>query len=83
MTITAPINVLAPQELSTAARASTASHGIDRAVERLAVALLSWSRTRAARTALDHSEHSLRLQQRNQKLQREAGALRLTQRIGL
>ena len=83
MTITAPINVLASADLTAATRTTSASHGIDRAVEHLAVSLLNWSRARAVRMTADHSEHSLRLQQTNLKLRREADALRLTQRLGL
>jgi hypothetical protein len=59
------------------------SNGLDRAVRTLAVAMLSWSRRREARAAMNHSEHARRLQQRNAQLQREADTLRLTQRIGL
>lgn len=70
------------RSMDSPAASRTTVHGIDRAVERLAVALLRWSRSHAARRVLDHSEHSLRLQQRNSELQREADALRITQRIG-
>jgi|UniRef100_UPI002F922977 hypothetical protein len=59
------------------------AHGIDRAVQRLAVAMLEWSRTRAERNAETHQEHSHRLQESSSTLRREADALRLTQRIGL
>lgn len=65
-----------------AARKAPAS-GIDRAVKSLAVAMLKWSRARELRTATNHEEHTRRLQLRNSELQREADALRLTQRIGL
>lgn len=57
--------------------------GIDRVVMSLAVAMLKWSRVRAERNAQTHHEHSHRLQQANSALQREADALRMTQRIGL
>ena len=59
------------------------AHGLDRVVQRLAVAMLKWSRTRAERNAETHQEHSHRLQESSSTLQREADALRLTQRIGL
>ncbi len=59
------------------------ARGIDRAVMTLAVAMLKWSRARELRAAMNHEEHYRRLQLRNSELQREADALRLTQRIGL
>lgn len=71
------------RSIDSPAASRTTPHGIDRVVERLAVALLRWSRTHAERGVLNHSEHSLRMQQRNSELQREADALRITQRIGL
>lgn len=57
--------------------------GIDRAVRNLAVAMLKWTRAREQRAVMSHEEHYRRLQLRNSELQREADALRLTQRIGL
>ncbi len=65
------------------AASRTTSHGIDRVVTNLAVAMLKWSRARELRAATNHEEHYRRLQLRNSELQREADALRLTQRIGL
>ncbi|HEU4849409.1 MAG TPA: hypothetical protein VFS93_03270 [Terrimesophilobacter sp.] len=59
------------------------ARGIDRALTTLAVAMLKWSRAREQRAATSHQEHYRRLQLRNSELQREADALRLTQRIGL
>lgn len=59
------------------------SHGLDRAVKSLAVAMLKWSRERESRASMGHREHSRRLQLRDSQLEREVAALRMTQRIGL
>lgn len=59
------------------------SHGVDRAVSTLAVAMLTWSQARAARASLDHAEHSRRMTESNLEVEREQQALRLTQRLGL
>lgn len=76
-TATAFESLLDPSEAS-----GIRPHGIDRTVQRLAIAMLTWSRTRAERNAETHQERTLRLQETNAVLQREADALRLTQRIG-
>jgi hypothetical protein len=59
------------------------SHGLDRAVKALAVAMLKWSREHESRSRMSRGEHSRRLQARDSALRREADALRMTQRIGL
>lgn len=71
------------RSIDSPAASRISSHGVDRVVENFAVALLNWSRTRTARAAQTHSEHSLSLQQLSLEEKREADALRLTQRLGL
>ncbi len=81
MTMTAPIPTISRAD--TFAIRTHNVHGIDGMVERLAVAMLAWSRSREDRATLSHVEHA---RQRNLQLaaaQREFDALRLTQRIGL
>lgn len=81
MTITAQIRTIKPSE--TPAASTRNVRGIDGAVESLAVAMLKWSRARDARYAVNHGENLRHRVQWDAAQQREAEALRLTQRIGL
>ena len=58
-------------------------HALDRVVMKIAIAMLQWTNARIAREDTARREHTLRRQVQQSLLQREAQALRLTQRIGL
>ena len=81
MSITASIPTIQRPEASTTR--PNYVHSIDGVVERIAVAMLTWTRAREARAAISHTEYAHQRQLNSLARQRELGALRLTQRLGL
>ncbi|MBX3092256.1 MAG: hypothetical protein KF801_07075 [Cryobacterium sp.] len=81
MTFTASIPTTQRTESSTGP--TRHAYAIDGFVENVAVAMLTWSRAREQRALVNHAEHSQRRQLRDSIQQREANALRMTQRLGL
>lgn len=81
MTLTAPI--ITVKGSNQPASVKMQPQGINRAAESLGVALVKWSRARAAKAVLDHDENDRIVEAHDLKQRRESDALRLTQRMGL
>ncbi|MEO7348459.1 MAG: hypothetical protein ABIW32_01125 [Terrimesophilobacter sp.] len=81
MTTTAPITTVTTADF--ARTLVPRSHGVDRAIERIGVTLVNWSRGRTSRATVSAEEY-IRLSEVDcMRERRETDALHLTQRMGL